>query len=210
MDEIVQTSVGRPKDLAKRQKILDSAKQLFLTHGYHGSSMNEIAEQAGVSKLTVYNHFQDKATLFTCSIEHSCDSLLLAHALHLDAQSNFKAACQQLCLISLNVVYLPEALKLEHLLLSLAADQNPLAIQFYRASHGKMHDMWRAFFQQAIQLKFLKNEPIDTYIALISSLLFGYRHHQVLLGIQAIPSAAQQTQIIHQALTIFLTQYAVL
>ena len=56
--------VGRPKDLEKRQRILMAAKSLFLKYGYHGSSMNQIAAEAGVTKLTVYNHFQDKANLF--------------------------------------------------------------------------------------------------------------------------------------------------
>ena len=46
---------GRPKDLAKREAILEAAKCLFLRHGYAGSSMDAIAAHAGVSKLTVYS-----------------------------------------------------------------------------------------------------------------------------------------------------------
>jgi AcrR family transcriptional regulator len=69
LGKIVQIPVGRPKDLEKRQRILSVAKALFLAHGYHASSMNQIAREAGVTKLTVYNHFQDKATLFSCAIE---------------------------------------------------------------------------------------------------------------------------------------------
>ncbi len=53
-------TVGRPKDLEKRKRILESAKILFLECGYHGCSMNKIAQKADVTKLTVYNHFQDK------------------------------------------------------------------------------------------------------------------------------------------------------
>ncbi|ENW27085.1 hypothetical protein F924_02289 [Acinetobacter lwoffii ATCC 9957 = CIP 70.31] len=72
----MQIPVGRPKDLKKRQRILSVAKALFLEHGYHTSSMNQIAREAGVTKLTVYNHFQDKATLFTCAIEDTCEAIL--------------------------------------------------------------------------------------------------------------------------------------
>ena len=57
LEKIVQINVGRPKDLEKRQQILNAAKNLFLKCGYHGSSMNQIAQEAGVTKLTVYNHF---------------------------------------------------------------------------------------------------------------------------------------------------------
>ena len=85
----MQIHVGRPKDLEKRQRILMSAKHLFLKLGFHGSSMNQIAREAGVTKLTVYNHFQDKATLFSCAIEETCESLLKSTAFGLDCTSQF-------------------------------------------------------------------------------------------------------------------------
>lgn len=59
---------GRPKDLAKRQAILDAAKILFLSHGYANTSMDAVASEAGVSKLTVYSHFNDKETLFSAAV----------------------------------------------------------------------------------------------------------------------------------------------
>ena len=55
---------GRPKDLGKRAAILDAAKRLFLVQGFTGVSMDQIAAEAGVSKLTVYSHFGDKESLF--------------------------------------------------------------------------------------------------------------------------------------------------
>jgi len=48
----------------KRAAILDAAGQVFLQNGYVGTSMDEIAAAAGVSKQTVYKHFADKETLF--------------------------------------------------------------------------------------------------------------------------------------------------
>ncbi|HEX7915780.1 helix-turn-helix domain-containing protein, partial [Rudaea sp.] len=55
---------GRPKDMEKRAAILDAAKQLFVKQGFEGTSMDAIANKAGVSKLTVYSHYRDKETLF--------------------------------------------------------------------------------------------------------------------------------------------------
>jgi len=48
----------------KRAAILDAAGQVFLHNGYVGTSMDEIAAAAGVSKQTVYKHFADKEALF--------------------------------------------------------------------------------------------------------------------------------------------------
>src|ERR1700727_4022485 len=48
----------------KRRAILDAATERFLRNGYLGTSMDEIAADAAVSKQTVYKHFDDKERLF--------------------------------------------------------------------------------------------------------------------------------------------------
>lgn len=49
----------------KRTAILEAATTLFLRNGYRGTSMDEIAALAAVSKQTVYKHFADKERLFS-------------------------------------------------------------------------------------------------------------------------------------------------
>jgi TetR/AcrR family transcriptional regulator of autoinduction and epiphytic fitness len=48
----------------KRQAILEGAIKVFTEQGFGAASMDAIAEVAGVSKRTVYNHFQSKEALF--------------------------------------------------------------------------------------------------------------------------------------------------
>ncbi|MFE4590438.1 TetR/AcrR family transcriptional regulator [Streptomyces laurentii] len=48
----------------KHQSILEAATSVFLSKGYAGTSMDDIAKLAAVSKQTVYKHFADKDTLF--------------------------------------------------------------------------------------------------------------------------------------------------
>ena len=48
----------------KRRAILAAAEELFLRHGYLGTSMDELAELSNVSKQTVYAHFGNKEALF--------------------------------------------------------------------------------------------------------------------------------------------------
>ncbi|PNB24025.1 TetR/AcrR family transcriptional regulator, partial [Pseudomonas sp. DP16D-E2] len=67
---------GRPKDLAKREAILEAAKRLFLSLGYANTSMDAVAAAAGVSKLTVYSHFTDKQTLFGAAVMATCQNQL--------------------------------------------------------------------------------------------------------------------------------------
>ncbi len=47
-----------------RQTIEDAAYNLFLEQGYHGTSMRQIAERAGLSLGAIYNHFDSKEDIF--------------------------------------------------------------------------------------------------------------------------------------------------
>jgi AcrR family transcriptional regulator len=55
--------------VSKREQILQGATRVFLRHGYAGTSMDRVAGEAGVSKQTIYTHFQDKEGLFAALIE---------------------------------------------------------------------------------------------------------------------------------------------
>ena len=67
---------GRPKDMEKRAAILSAAKALFIRNAFAGTSMDAIAADAGVSKLTVYSHFGDKDNLFREVIRARIQDLL--------------------------------------------------------------------------------------------------------------------------------------
>jgi TetR/AcrR family transcriptional repressor of mexJK operon len=58
------TSQVLGRSASKHTAILDAATELFLTREYSGTSMEDIASAAAVSKQTVYKHFSDKETLF--------------------------------------------------------------------------------------------------------------------------------------------------
>ncbi len=203
----MQIHSGRPKDLEKRAKILQAAKSIFLKMGYHATNMNQIAKEAGVTKLTVYNHFQDKNNLFMCAIEESCEESIRAKQFQLTADSDFKQALVLMCQRALSIIYLPEALKLDCLLFELAAEQSPLTRQFFDASHTRMCHVWCDFFEQAIGFKFIQaDEPIKQ-TELIISLMLGIRHQQVLLGLVPVPTADEIDQMIEHAIEIFLLKY---
>jgi AcrR family transcriptional regulator len=54
---------------ARRQQILDVAISEFGRSGYFGTSMNDIAEAAGVTKPVLYQHFDSKSDLFQALID---------------------------------------------------------------------------------------------------------------------------------------------
>lgn len=59
---------GRRAD-RKRRDILTAAREVFLANGYVGASVTDVAERANASKVTIYNHFVDKQSLFVAVVE---------------------------------------------------------------------------------------------------------------------------------------------
>jgi TetR/AcrR family transcriptional repressor of mexJK operon len=59
------TEVDEGRSARKRRLIMEAATTLFLRNGYQGTSMDEVAALAAVSKQTVYKNFADKERLFS-------------------------------------------------------------------------------------------------------------------------------------------------
>lgn len=60
----------------RRPLVLDAALRLFVEHGYPGTSMDAIAEAAGVSKPVVYDCYASKEELFRALLEREEKRLL--------------------------------------------------------------------------------------------------------------------------------------
>jgi AcrR family transcriptional regulator len=52
-----------------RKQILDAALKLFSHRGYGATGVNDIAEEAGLSKGNIYHHFADKEAMFRALLE---------------------------------------------------------------------------------------------------------------------------------------------
>jgi AcrR family transcriptional regulator len=48
----------------KYKRLIEKAEELFLRYGYKAVSMDQIAKEASISKMTIYKHFQNKDDLF--------------------------------------------------------------------------------------------------------------------------------------------------
>jgi len=68
-----ETRRGRPARLpreARRRQLLETALTVFSSNGYHGASMDDIADAAQVSKPVLYQHFPGKRELYLALVDH--------------------------------------------------------------------------------------------------------------------------------------------
>ncbi len=52
------------------RQIVEAAKKLFLENGYDSTTVDDVAKEAGITKKTIYGHFENKKTLFLEVIEY--------------------------------------------------------------------------------------------------------------------------------------------
>lgn len=60
----------------KRDKLLDCAKKLFETEGFHTTGIDRILEQAGVAKMTLYNNFGSKDLLIVAALDKASTDMV--------------------------------------------------------------------------------------------------------------------------------------
>ncbi|MDP9689709.1 TetR/AcrR family transcriptional regulator [Pseudomonas umsongensis] len=135
---------GRPKDLAKRQAILDAAKTLFLTKGYANTSMDAVATQAGVSKLTVYSHFNDKETLFSAAVVAKCEEQLPSLFFELPEGVAVETVLLNIARGFHQLINSDESVNLHRLIMALGSQDPKLSLIFFEAGPQRMlHGMER-------------------------------------------------------------------
>ncbi len=75
-----RTGPGRPPGGSELKKaaIVQAARDLFVRDGFERTSVDAIADHAGVSKRTIYNHYEDKRTLFLAVIHETYGAMIEA------------------------------------------------------------------------------------------------------------------------------------
>jgi AcrR family transcriptional regulator len=101
------TRISRSERKARtREELLVAARKVFMRRGFHGASLEEIADEAGYTKGAVYSNFVDKDALFLAVLEAHYDDhvgvyaqMILEEAEDLDAAfvavSRFMAAADE-------------------------------------------------------------------------------------------------------------------
>jgi AcrR family transcriptional regulator len=114
-------SVDETRSARKRRAILAAATTLFLDKGYDGTSVDEIAALAEVSKRTVYQHFGNKEQLFTeiiLATTTQVDEVVQLVAATLDVSVDLDKDLRDLARQFLITLMQPELLQLRRLVIS--------------------------------------------------------------------------------------------
>jgi len=128
------------RSVRKRRAILDAATTLFLQNGYRGTSMDEIAAMAVVSKQTVYKHFADKESLFAEIVVGTVDEIsgpVHEEVLQLEESGDLAEDLRDLAGRLLERVMQPRIMQLRRLVIAEASRFPELGRTFYEQGPGR-------------------------------------------------------------------------
>ncbi len=199
---------GRPKDPAKREAILAAAQTLFLGNGYEGSSMDAIAAEAGVSKLTLYSHFKDKEALFAAAVKTTCETRLPRKLFVLQEDCSIRQVLLDLGHALQELANSPESIGLHRVMVAMATQNPGLSRMFYDAGPQRLLQDLEQLLGQAHARGLLGVPEPMRGAEHFCSMLKGGTHFRLLIGYDNAPDTVEAERHVEDVVTLFLRAYA--
>lgn len=200
-DSIARPTAPNPKpDSPKQAAILQGAIRVFLHSGYAGTSMDRVAAEAGVSKQTIYSHFQDKEGLFTALMERLTirrfQTILGTDTL----QGEPETLLRQFAEVFLNQIADEQYVALLRLIIAESVRFPELAKLYGQTVIQKGRQLVAAFFQQHPELGFPDAEAVAHIF--VGSLVSYVVAQDIFYGKQQFP--LERDRVIETLLSLML------
>ncbi|HEX3425157.1 MAG TPA: TetR/AcrR family transcriptional regulator [Acidimicrobiales bacterium] len=194
----------------KRAVILEAAQQAFLANGYLGTSMDQVAAAAAVSKQTVYKHFSDKETLFrevVTNVMQVRDGGIPVDVLS-QGDGSIEERLRTFCRNFLKGVMQPDVLKLRRLVIGEAGRFPELGRVFYELGPKRATEQLAVAIRQAADRRNLSVENPDVAAEHLLSLILSRPLDQaMLLGPEIHFTDASLDRFADDGVTAFVRAY---
>jgi len=198
---------GRPRDPERTRRIIEAARNHFYAHGLERASLDAIAAEAGVSKMTIYSNFGSKEGLFEAVVQERTDRVM-GGSDGVEALDPLKP-CEALLALGGQFLALTRE---EHTLgkfrsLYGAASAHPEACQaFYRQGPGRLNDQLSTYLRRANEAGTLQVKNPTLAADLFLAMFLGDGHMRGLLMLE-MPEASENTALLREAVRVFLAAY---
>jgi TetR/AcrR family transcriptional regulator, mexJK operon transcriptional repressor len=190
---------GRRSD-QKKLLILRAAREIFLKAGFAEASMDAISALSGVSKMTIYRHFENKEELFAGVITELCDQIVGLEPT-LATGEPLKQALAKYADRFIDTLFAAETLQLHRVVVAECGRFPDLGKLFFARGPKRAIDALTRYLKEHHRDPQLRS-GLDAEVAAIAflDLLRGYAHMKALLGIEAAPSGSERRKRIAMAL----------
>jgi TetR/AcrR family transcriptional repressor of mexJK operon len=200
-----------PRTSRKNRAILEAATKVFLRNGYVGTSMDEIAALAGVSKQTVYKHFVDKEALFSelvVATVRAASDPVHDELLSLQESGDIEADLRDLARRQLARVMQPQILQLRRLVIGEAGRFPDLGRTFYELGPGRTIATLATVFESMAERGLLRLEDASLAAEHFNWLVMSMPlNRAMLLGDDEPPTDAELERYADAGVRVFLAAY---
>lgn len=172
----------RPSTKLKQQKIIEVATQLFLEQGYTQTNLDQVIEQCGGSKQTIYSYFGDKRGLLTAVIEHCIENVEAIFTFDHDEKANLEQILVEFGTNFLNTILTPVMVNTYRIMIAESQNDQTLADFFFSRGPARVSNYLVEFLQSHMNKGNLR--PSSPHIATehLLNLLKGDLQQEVLFG----------------------------
>lgn len=186
---------GRTRSEEKGRAILEAATRLFLSHGLQGTSMDAVAREAGVSKQTVYGHYDNKETLFRACIRCKIAEFGFQEE-GLAESGDVRAVLLALCRRFMALVCDPDVVAMYRVVIAEAVSHPRIAELFYESGPAATHAAVSGLLAQLTSGGALRPHDHGFASWKLFNLCLGDIHIRLLFGLlQEVPQAELETQL---------------
>jgi TetR/AcrR family transcriptional regulator, mexJK operon transcriptional repressor len=199
---------GRPRDLGKREAILDAAGALFHARGIAATTMEAVAEKAAVSKMTVYSHFPDKPALLAAVFERNISFIQLPE---LADKSDLPSSLDALIDFGERLVSFltrPEIVKSGRLMAASAQDHPALAAAFFAAGPAQMLARVSTFLRSLCARGLVSIDEPDLAAEQLIAAWLGLSQLKQNLGVGGPPLPEEIARNVRQATRTFVAAWS--
>jgi TetR/AcrR family transcriptional repressor of mexJK operon len=169
--------------------------------------MDAIAQQAGVSKLTVYSHFADKEALFSAAVTECCEQQLPHKVFEPSDQQPVHEALRAIAHGFMDLIMDERAVTLHRIMVAQAGQNSRLTELFFDAGPRRTLQDMEQFLHQAQANGSLQVPHPDRAAEHFFCLVKGIRHMHVLIGLCPSPTAQERTAHIDEVVDLFVRAY---
>ncbi|MGD9163559.1 MAG: TetR/AcrR family transcriptional regulator [Chromatiales bacterium] len=199
---------GRPKSEAKAKAVMYAAAKLFLARGFQGTSMDAVAKGAGVSKQTVYSHYENKEELFKAVITTKVASYGFDEATVVK-DDDLRNALLTVARRFVDLLFDPEVIAMHRVVIGEATSQPRIASLFFESGPMRTKAAVCAFLQRQVA-KGRLCIPAEQVLYAASQLLFtaiGVYQMQLMLGLIESVDETELGPHLERVVDDFLTLY---
>lgn len=200
-------SIGRPKDSSKHAAILEAGACLFLRHGMSGTTMDEIAQTAGVSKLTVYNHFGTKEQLFQTVIKEKCEQHTGADLFQQFNGMDLKNELIKIGRAFISLIFSEDSLSMHRIIISESSKNPIISTLFYEAGPASLKKRFADYLEHVEKVgEYMFPDKIQA-ASLFFSLFKGDLYLKALLQVSPNPSDSEFDQLAYDNTLFFMKAF---